>query len=421
MSKPKQKMGRVQPMRATQPYQLLSQSPVRRSPCSSPTPRNGSDPHRSLTHGRSSSDARMRHRWATSPDSRQSPSVQDSRSERNSPIVKVTNRRSPSPSIRRSSSNHHDNITTPYLIGQWPRELSSQSVQHQGLLTRDKSTQTPTDWNSEKQKSQPKIQSRNDKSAKETTEFMRQQIRRIKQSSQRQNNEKKESRKVGNHTALSQLATGKQILMNFEPPKCFGRTPRRQNSNEALNKEMIDILMMKNDLSIEPRYLGITPPDGHRAPFPARSASTRSIDTQTKEVSVSRNASPKVQKEIVQEEKSQIYLVPNQHNNIRDQISAQYNSQPKYASSPRPNNSYKFKRQPPDGAEQIKVIKENNYNYDSKKGAAMLMNGPDKNKVNFKVHTNSKWKKCQNIQDPYEMKCFEISDKIQRFCTISES
>ena len=41
--------------------------------------------------------------------------------------------------------------------------------------------------------------------------------------------------------------------MNFEPPKCFGRTPRRQNSNEALNKEMIDILMMKNDLSIEPR------------------------------------------------------------------------------------------------------------------------------------------------------------------------
>ena len=53
----------------------------------------------------------------------------------------VTNRRSPSPSIRRSSSNHHDNITTPYLIGQWPRELSNQSVQHQGLLTRDKSTQ----------------------------------------------------------------------------------------------------------------------------------------------------------------------------------------------------------------------------------------------------------------------------------------
>ena len=56
----------------------------------------------------------------------------------------VTNRRSPSPSIRRSSSNHHDNITTPYLIGQWPRELSNQSVQHQGLLTRDKSTQV---WN----------------------------------------------------------------------------------------------------------------------------------------------------------------------------------------------------------------------------------------------------------------------------------
>jgi len=145
-------------------------------------------------------------------------------------------------------------------------------------------------------------------------------------------------------------------------------------------------------------------------------------------VSVSRNTSPKVQKEI-QEEKSsgnnQIYLVPNnnQHNNnIRDQM--QHNSAPKYASSPRPNNSYKFKRQPPDGAEQIKVVKENNYNYDLNKGAAKLVNGPDKNKVNFKVHTNSKWKKCQNLQEiPYEMKqdLFEISDKIQRFCAISES
>jgi len=31
---------------------------------------------------------------------------------------------------------------------------------------------------------------------------------------------------------------------------------------------------------------------------------------------------------------------------------------PKYASSPRPNNSYMFKREPPEGAESVKPFKE---------------------------------------------------------------
>lgn len=32
---------------------------------------------------------------------------------------------------------------------------------------------------------------------------------------------------------------------------------------------------------------------------------------------------------------------------------------PKYATSPKPNNSYMFKREPPEGCEKVKVFEEN--------------------------------------------------------------
>lgn len=34
---------------------------------------------------------------------------------------------------------------------------------------------------------------------------------------------------------------------------------------------------------------------------------------------------------------------------------------PKYATSPRPNNSYMFKREPPEGCEKVKAFEEMRY------------------------------------------------------------
>ncbi|KAJ8256057.1 hypothetical protein COCON_G00199210 [Conger conger] len=51
---------------------------------------------------------------------------------------------------------------------------------------------------------------------------------------------------------------------------------------------------------------------------------------------------------------------------------------PKYASSPKPNNSYMFKREPPEGCERVKVFEETPMRPDAPQFLC-----PDRNKVNF--------------------------------------
>uniref|UniRef100_A0AAV2K8H2 Uncharacterized protein n=1 Tax=Knipowitschia caucasica TaxID=637954 RepID=A0AAV2K8H2_KNICA len=54
---------------------------------------------------------------------------------------------------------------------------------------------------------------------------------------------------------------------------------------------------------------------------------------------------------------------------------------PKFASSPKPNNSYMFKREPPEGCEKVKAYEESSRQ--SASASAPLFSCPDKNKVNF--------------------------------------
>jgi len=406
-SKSKTKFGRAQPIRATQPFQLLQQSPARRSPCSSPTPRSSSDQR--VGHAR--------HRWSSTTDHRSSPDRCDRKSPSNSPSIKVSNRRSPSPSVRRGGPVSYDNITQPYLIGQWPREYSiaSQCCQNNSnmQIMRDKSTQTP-DWNSEKsqpqkQKGQPKAPIASDYIFKE----MRHQIRRMAKQNSRHVVDKKE-KTLGNHSALSQLANSKSLSSTIAiTTQCFGRVPRRQNSTEALNKE-VDIYLnnYKGFLVSEARHQqGVTPPDGRRAPAP-RSA-TRSMETQTLQgvgsvdnsAQLSRTPSPQPITNLQIETSQQTHLLSlsNTINNNSTQISSKFlitstasskpiifdveskDAAPKYASSPRPNKSYTFQRKPPEGAESVKPFKENQ----GDNNTASFSIGPDKNKVNFSpAHTN---------------------------------
>ncbi|MEQ2314647.1 hypothetical protein AMECASPLE_014319 [Ameca splendens] len=53
---------------------------------------------------------------------------------------------------------------------------------------------------------------------------------------------------------------------------------------------------------------------------------------------------------------------------------------PKFATSPKPNNSYMFKREPPEGCEKVKVFDEL---VSGKSKGFPLFSCPDKNKVNF--------------------------------------
>lgn len=374
--------ARMQPIRATQPFQLRQGSPARKSPSSSPTPRT-------------TADARVpvRSRWSehrTSPD----------RSDRKSPnSLKVSNRRSQSPCIRRTSSL--DTIAAPYLTGQWPRDAG---VQYQYVM-RDKTTQTP-DWSNEAANQQQAMQiiTGSGKGGRQGSiaeqDLVPQMRKQLRNNAKRSSDKKERSPPVhGNHSALYQLAAP---LPKSNPisisTQAFGRIPRRQNSIEALNKEIDMLFTSIGAPPFEPKYIqGLTPPDGHRAPGP-RTSSTRTMETQTPQD----NFGLEFTKEEVDNTSDLVIiqhsppsspaeqLQPNNAANllrssteIETKAEAGISPCPKYASSPRPNNSYKFKREPPEGAENVRPFKEQDAQL------PILPSCPDTKKINFFKSTSS--------------------------------
>ncbi|XP_072339859.1 protein FAM117B isoform X4 [Scyliorhinus torazame] len=391
-------VGRPQPMRATVPFQLKQGSPTRcaggagrqqqaaasrsspprtpqqlhqaaaaaatsTSPCSSPTPlwAAGAD------------SSRVRHR--KSPEHKGSPE----RRSPNSPICKVERSRqslvSPSSNIRRTSSL--DTLAAPYLTGQWPRDVHS----HSAPCVRDKATQA---------------------------------------------------------------SIPKTVLIPVAIPISKSTVSRFRNSVEGLNQEIERIIIKESGDKEEQMMIPQDTPDGHRAPFPVqqRSSSTRSIDTQTpsgmdrSSASSSRSQSvsptfltianegsgesPCYTEDLLTdgrekgdasagEGSNQIVEAMGEPGassrlqwqglgvtNFEEQMGSFFqltrlwqtcmagngtsSPLPKYASSPKPNNSYDFKREPPEGCERVKAFEET-----SPKQLHEIPQFfcPDKNKVNF--------------------------------------
>lgn len=173
-------------------------------------------------------------------------------------------------------------------------------------------------------------------------------------------------------------------LSNITVPKpSISRVP---SSMEGINHELEKVFIKDNGEKEELKSLEV--PDGRRAPFPPqqRSSSTHSVDTQTPMApgrssscsSLSPCPSPA--------------CLPGSHEGSpystedllydRDKDSGSSSPLPKFASSPKPNNSYMFKREPPEGCEKIKAFEEMS-SRQSTSASAPLFSCPDKNKVNF--------------------------------------
>ncbi|XP_073489388.1 protein FAM117B isoform X4 [Aquarana catesbeiana] len=237
---------------------------------------------------------------------------------------------SPSSLIRRTSSL--DTLAAPYLSGQWPREHGQAAP-----CMCDKSTQTESAWAeeyAEKKKSSHKRSASwgSNEQLKEIAK-LRQQLQRSKHSSRHHRDKDRQSPFHGNHTAINQ-----------------------------------------------PQDI----PDGHRAPPPL---ALRSVDTQTPGNDRS-NSSSRAQSI----SPASFITILNDCNeespcstddtlaDPRDKENGNHSPLPKYATSPKPNNSYMFKREPPEGCEKVKAFEE---------GLAKPLQEippfycPDKNKVNF--------------------------------------
>ncbi|XP_034863246.1 protein FAM117B isoform X2 [Mirounga leonina] len=322
------------------------------SPCSSPT---------HLWTGEVSAappPARVRHRRRSPEQSRSSPE----RRSPSAPVCKAGDKTrppssSPSSIIRRTSSL--DTLAAPYLAGHWPRDSHGQAAP----CMRDKATQIAK---------------------------LRQQLQRSKHSSRHHRDKERQSPFHGNHAAINQCQAPvpKSALIPVIPiTKSTGS--RFRNSVEGLNQE-IEIII-KETGEKEEQLIPQDIPDGHRAPPPLvqRSSSTRSIDTQTpggadrgsnsssRSQSVSPTSFLTTSNEGSEESPcsaDDLLVDP------RDKENGNNSPLPKYATSPKPNNSYMFKREPPEGCERVKVFEECSPKQLHEIPAFYC---PDKNKVNF--------------------------------------
>ncbi|NXK45200.1 F117B protein, partial [Chauna torquata] len=272
---------------------------------------------------------------------------------------------SPSSIIRRTSSL--DTLAAPYLAGQWPRDNHGQAVP----CMRDKATQVGQVFYFRIAK-------------------LRQQLQRSKHSSRHHRDKERQSPFHGNHAAInhSQAPIPKSALVPVIPiTKSTGS--RFRNSVEGLNQEIEIIIKETGDK--EEQLVPQDIPDGHRAPPPLvqRSSSTRSIDTQTpggadrgsNNSSRSQSVSPTSFLTISNEGSEES---PCSTDDLiadsRDKENENNSPLPKYATSPKPNNSYMFKREPPEGCEKVKVFEES---LPKPLHEIPAFYCPDKNKVNF--------------------------------------
>ncbi|XP_044525343.1 protein FAM117B [Gracilinanus agilis] len=353
------------------------------SPCSSPIHLLASDATASPAA------ARVRHPRRSPEQSRGSPE----RRSPSSPVCKAGEKprppsSSPSSIIRRTSSL--DTLAAPYLAGHWPRDNHGQSVP----CMRDKATQTESAWAEEyaekKKGSHKRSASWGSTDQLKEIAKLRQQLQRSKHSSRHHRDKDRQSPFHGNHAAINQCQAPipKSILIPVIPiTKSTGS--RFRNSVEGLNQE-IEIII-KETGEKEEQLIPQDIPDGHRAPPPLvqRSSSTRSIDTQTpggadrgsNNSSRSQSVSPTSFLTISNEGSEEspcsaddLLVDP------RDKENGNNSPLPKYATSPKPNNSYMFKREPPEGCERVKVFEECSPKQLHEIPAFYC---PDKNKVNF--------------------------------------
>ncbi|XP_077853143.1 glucocorticoid-induced transcript 1 protein isoform X4 [Macaca mulatta] len=338
----------LQPIRATVPYQLLrgSQHSPTRPPAAAAAASLGSLPGPGAARGPSPSSPtpppaaapaeqapRAKGRPRRSPESHRRSSSPERRSP-GSPVCRADRAKSQqvrtSSTIRRTSSL--DTITGPYLTGQWPRDPHV----HYPSCMKDKATQTPSCWAEEGAEKRSHQRSASWGSADQLKEIakLRQQLQRSKQSSRHSKEKDRQSPLHGNHITISHTqATGSRSvpmpLSNISVPK--SSVSRVPCNVEGISPELEKVFIKENNGKEE----------------------------------VSKDGSPCSTEDLLYD---------------RDKDSGSSSPLPKYASSPKPNNSYMFKREPPEGCERVKVFEEM---ASRQPISAPLFSCPDKNKVNF--------------------------------------
>ncbi|XP_068563000.1 glucocorticoid-induced transcript 1 protein isoform X2 [Cebidichthys violaceus] len=371
---------RLHPIRATVPYQLLRGggpgSPTRAQ--TQQTIYGGAATTTTTTSSRGSSppsSPSLSSGSATNAKQRLSPENKDSSCPPDSPVSRAERSKlqvRSSSAIRRTSSL--DAITGPYLTGQWPRDSHGPYPS----CMKDKATQTPGLWIDEAAElGSPHQRSASWGSADHLKEIakLRLQLQRSKQVS-RQNKDREHSslqQQHGTACPLQYKGTSSALSTIPVPKSLICRVP---SSVEGISHELENVFIRQN---WEQGIQAMDVVDGRRAPFPphhySSSGDTRDTDTQAPS---SGDSSPSPRPCSSDHAHSPDGSPCSAEDIDKDGVCS--SPLPKFATSPKPNNSYMFKREPPEGCERVKVFEEM---VSGRSKGFPLFSCPDKNKVNF--------------------------------------
>ncbi|NWH58800.1 F117A protein, partial [Geococcyx californianus] len=295
------------------------------------------------------------------------------------------------PRTRRTSSL--DTVVGSYLLGQWPRDGEGASA----LCVSDKATQTPGSW--------PDAgagragSSAHRRSASWGSVDQRREITKMKQQLQRtklngRSCKEKRSPLLGDHAVLRSLRDPPSSFPS--PPPTLRLSPCLHRSLEGLNQELEEVFVKEQGDEELLRILDV--PDGHRAPAPAQSgdgalalepsSSSCSSRSLSPSPSVSLCRSPRTPARAAAGELSSAASGAQPHPKEKEERSP--SPVPAFAASPRPNHSYVFKREPPEGCERVRAFEEALASIpDPLPSVSSSPDGmfqpccPDKNKVHF--------------------------------------
>uniref|UniRef100_A0A8C4MQJ5 Family with sequence similarity 117 member A n=1 Tax=Equus asinus TaxID=9793 RepID=A0A8C4MQJ5_EQUAS len=246
------------------------------------------------------------------------------------------------PQVRRTFSL--DTILSSYLLGQWPRDVDGAFT----CCTNDKATQTPLSW--QELEGERASSCTHKRSASWGSTDHRKEITKLKQQLQR--------------TKLS-------------------RSGREKERGSPL----------QGDHAVRGALRILDVPDGHRAPAPPQSGSCDHPLLLLEPGNIGSSpsmplASPQPSGQSGREEHrgavEELAAIPNDKASSPGHPAVPEDGSPSpvlvFAASPRPNHSYVFKREPPEGCERVRVFEEAT---SPGPDLAFLTSCPDKNKVHF--------------------------------------
>ncbi|NWX80879.1 F117A protein, partial [Alca torda] len=193
---------------------------------------------------------------------------------------------------------------------------------------------------------------------------LKQQLQRTKLNGRSGKEKEKSSPLQGDHAVLGSLRDSPSGFLS--PSPILRLSPCLHRSLEGLNQELEEVFVKEQGDEELLRILDV--PDGHRAPAPAqRGSGDASLTLEPSSGSCSSlSLSPSPSVPLRLSPHTPVRLAAEEPSSAADEAQPDPKEKEEgspspvlaFASSPRPNHSYMFKREPPEGCEKVRAFEE---------------------------------------------------------------